>query len=325
MKIRDLDLEATPINLQHQQLGLPPLELAITHPAQHPVLRIFGWLAALLLLGALAYLAQQLLLHSGSLSNAGGLLLETLNSPVFWSAAAVGLFAQVVDGALGMAYGITSTTFLLAAGQSPAVASASVHIAEVFTTGLSGLSHLKLKNTCHKLFLRLLLPGITGALLGAYLVTHIDGKQLKPFISVYLLLMGLYIISKVWGRLRAAQGEPKHVGKLALLGGFVDSVGGGGWGPVVTTTLIGKGHDPRTTIGSVNFAEFFLAFGSAIAFSLLIEETPWVVVAGLIVGGAFAAPFAALLTRRLSTRTLLALVGSLIVLVSSFNLYKALL
>ena len=137
--------------------------------------------------------------------------------------------------------------------------------------------------------------------------------------------MGLYIISKVWGRLRAAQGEPKHVGKLALLGGFVDSVGGGGWGPVVTTTLIGKGHDPRTTIGSVNFAEFFLAFGSAIAFSLLIEETPWVVVAGLIVGGAFAAPFAALLTRRLSTRTLLALVGSLIVLVSSFNLYKALL
>jgi uncharacterized membrane protein YfcA len=282
MKIRDLDLEATPINLQHQQLGLPPLELAITHPAQHPVLRIFGWLAALLLLGALAYLAQQLLLHSGSLSNAGGLLLETLNSPVFWSAAAVGLFAQVVDGALGMAYGITSTTFLLAAGQSPAVASASVHIAEVFTTGLSGLSHLKLKNICHKLFLRLLLPGITGALLGAYLVTHIDGKQLKPFISVYLLLMGLYIISKVWGRLRAAQGEPKHVGKLALLGGFVDSVGGGGWGPVVTTTLIGKGHDPRTTIGSVNFAEFFLAFGSAIAFSLLIEETPWVATAKLI-------------------------------------------
>ncbi|MFM9836066.1 MAG: sulfite exporter TauE/SafE family protein, partial [Methylophilaceae bacterium] len=215
-----------------------------------------------------------------------------------------------------------STTFLLATGVSPAVASASVHIAEVFTTGVSGISHVKLGNVNKSLFIRLLIPGIFGAAIGAFLLTHIDGKVLKPYISIYLLLMGIYIISKIFNKLKTATHEPKHVAKLALFGGFVDSVGGGGWGPVVTTTLVASGHNPRETIGTVNFAEFFLTFTSAVVFSLLVVESPWPTVAGLVIGGLFAAPFAAYATKKLHTRTLLILVGSLICVVSLFNLYK---
>jgi uncharacterized membrane protein YfcA len=180
-----------------------------------------------------------------------------------------------------------------------------------------------MKNVNVKLFLRLLLPGITGALIGVYVVSSIDGDLLKPYISAYLLIMGLYLVSKVFHHHVATKREPKHVAKLALFGGFVDSVGGGGWGPVVTTTLIGSGHDPRTTIGSVNFAEFFLTFGSAIAFSLLVGEGPWPIVAGLVFGGVFAAPLAALITRKIAAKKLLVMVGILISLVSMVNLYKA--
>jgi uncharacterized membrane protein YfcA len=250
---------------------------------------------------------------------------QTLTDRLFWSAVAVGVLAQAIDGALGMAYGITSTTFLLGAGASPAMASASVHIAEVFTTGVSGISHAKLGNVDKRLFLRLLVPGMIGAVLGAVVITQVDGKAMKPFISAYLLLMGLYILSKAWRRIRARQGEPRHVGKLALFGGFVDSAGGGGWGPVVTTTLVGSGHDPRKTIGSVNFAEFFLALAGATTFTLLAASGVWVLVLGLVIGGLFAAPFAAAMTRALSARALLILVGVLITAISAFNLYRALL
>lgn len=258
-------------------------------------------------------------------STALALIEQTLSDKMFWSAVAVGFLAQAIDGALGMAYGVTSTTFLLSAGASPAMASASVHIAEIFTTGVSGVSHAKLGNVNKKLFLRLLVPGMIGAVLGAVLVTQIDGKAMKPFISAYLLIMGIYILSKAWRKIKPRTGEPKHVGKLALFGGFVDSAGGGGWGPVVTTSLVGSGNDPRTTIGSVNFAEFFLALAGAASFTLMIGTGVWLLVLGLVIGGLFAAPFAAMVTRSLKTRTLLILVGTLISIVSIFNLYKALL
>lgn len=249
---------------------------------------------------------------------------DVLSNKMFWTAIAVGFLAQAIDGALGMAYGITSTTFLLSTGATPAMASASVHIAEVFTTGVSGVSHAKLGNVDKKLFLRLLVPGIIGAVLGAVVVTQVDGKIMKPFISAYLLIMGIYILSKAWRAIRIRKTRPKHVGKLALFGGFVDSAGGGGWGPVVTTTLVGTGNDPRTTIGSVNFAEFFLALAGAASFTLMIGTGVWILVLGLVIGGLFAAPFAALLTKRLNTRVLFILVGTLITIVSTYNLYKAL-
>jgi uncharacterized protein len=252
------------------------------------------------------------------------LIIATVTGEAFWKAVLVGLLAQTVDGALGMAYGITSTSFLLATGSSPAVASASVHIAEVFTTGVSGISHVKLGNVNKSLFLRLLIPGILGASAGAWVVSSVDSAIIKPIVSAYLFLMGLYIVSKVFKKITPRRETPKHVAKLGLFGGFVDAVGGGGWGPVVTTTLVGTGQDPRTTIGSVNLAEFFLTFTSAAVFAGLVEEGPWPTVAGLVVGGLFAAPFAAYLTRHLKTKTLLMLVGGVISGISLYNLYRAL-
>ena len=286
----------------------------------HPILRAASWCAIVLIALVTVYLGTKLF----STDAASQLIAETLSSRMFWTAVAVGLAAQAVDGALGMAYGVTASTFLMSAGASPAVASASSHIAEIFTTGVSGIAHVKQGNVDRKLFLRLVVPGTIGALAGVLVVTQIDGKALKPWIAGYLLVIGIYILSKAFRALRIRTSDPKHVGKLALFGGFVDATGGGGWGPVVTSTLVGTGNDPRTTIGSVSFAEFFLTFATAAGFTLLAVQGTWPVVAGLVIGGIFAAPFAALLVRKLSTRTLLVAVGVLITSLSFWNLYKAL-
>ena len=318
MRIRNLDLSDNAINKEHEALGIPPVE----NIALHPVIRTAVWFAVLTLIGLVGLGVTQVF---GSSWQEGVVTVKTtLDNPMFWSAVLVGLLAQIVDGALGMAYGLTSTSFLLATGASPALASASVHMAEVFTTGISGVSHAKFGNVDRKLFLRLLIPGVIGGVLGAVLVTQIDGSTLKPFITAYLLLMGIYVLSKAFRKhVATRKGEPRHVGKLALLGGFVDTSGGGGWGPVVTTTLVGTGQDPRTTIGSVNFAEFFLTLASATSLFILVDETIWHVVSGLILGGLFAAPLAAYACKMFSTRTLLILVGLLISGISVFNLYKA--
>ena len=323
MKIRDLDTSDSAVNAEHLALGLPPVEQELSMSASHPVARTAMWSVVFLLMGCMLFLAVQLFHRDDGLDGVQ-MVAQTLRSEAFWTAVLVGLLAQTVDGALGMAYGITSTSFLLATGASPAVASAAVHIAEVFTTGVSGISHLRLGNVNRQLFLRLLLPGMAGAVFGAWVLSSIDGDAIKPWVAGYLLLMGLYVVSKVFRRIRKNHGEPRHVAKLALTGGFVDAVGGGGWGPVVTTTLVGTGHDPRTTIGSVNLAEFFLTFVTAGAFAVLVGEAPWVTVAGLVIGGLFAAPLAALLTRRLHTRVLLVLVGSTISIISVYNLWRAL-
>lgn len=322
MKIRDLDLSDNPINQQHLELGIPPVEGSIAHSSDHPVLRIAMWLAFFLIIGVGCFLVYRLVSGNGVLG-AKAIVFNTLNDEVFWSAALVGLIAQVVDGALGMAYGITSTSFLLVAGTSPAVASASVHIAEVFTTGISGISHVKFGNVNKTLFIKLLFPGILGAVIGAYILTSVDGEIIKPFISAYLLMMGFYILSKVLLKLYKAKNEVKHVAKLGFMGGLVDAIGGGGWGPVVTTTLMNSSNNPRITIGTVNFVEFFLTFASAIAFSILVGEIPWLVVSGLVFGGIFAAPFAAVLCKKLQAKTLMILVGALIIIVSIYNLYTA--
>ena len=323
MKIRNLDLSGNPINVEHQQLGLPPVEEPVSHPRDHPLLHVAVWFTVAVLITLVLFLTGRFFI-SNHWFGGWQIIGETVSSTIFWSAVLVGFLAQVVDGALGMAYGVTATTFLLASGATPAAASASVHIAEIFTTGVSGISHVKFGNVNKDLFIRLLIPGILGGILGAVLVTQIDGAIFKPYISAYLLLLGIYILSKAFHPLRLRENAPKHVGKLALFGGFVDAAGGGGWGPVVTSTLVSSGNDPRTTIGSVNFAEFFLTLTGAAVFTLLMETNTWPIIVGLVFGGLFAAPFAAVLCKKLHARTLLILVGVLIISISLYNLYRAL-
>ena len=282
---------------------------------------LFWALPPLILLAAI-WAITQAYLPEGWFDRTFDVVSEGLQSRGFWTAAAVGLGAQIVDGALGMAYGVTSTTFLLSTGVPPAAASASVHVAEIFTTGFSGTAHWKLGNVDKALFKRLVIPGVIGGLLGAYVLTSIDGNVIKPFISLYLLLIGLYILSKVWRQLKIRTEPPTYVAPLAVTGGFVDAIGGGGWGPVVTTSLIGGGNDPRKTIGSVNAAEFFIAVSTGLSFAVLGGLTHWTVIAGLVFGGLFAAPLAAVLTRHAPTKVLLTIVGLLISSLSLYNLLK---
>jgi uncharacterized protein len=287
------------------------------------LLRTATWFTAITLTAITLYLVARLFLPNNWQAGMQTIAV-TLQGSAFWTALAIGLCAQAIDGALGMGYGVTASAFLLGSGATPAVASASTHIAKLFTTGVSGIAHAKYGNVDSRLFVRLVLPGIAGGVLGVLLVTQLDGQVLKPFVSAYLLLIGLYILAKAYARVRAGRAEPRHAAKLGLFGGFVDAVGGGGWGPVVTSTLVGSGTDPRTTIGSVNFAEFFMTLATAASFTLLAVDGTWPVVAGLVVGGLFAAPFAALLCRHMHARTLLVCVGVLITALSSYTLYNAL-
>lgn len=236
---------------------------------------------------------------------------------------AAGFAAQMIDGALGMAYGVSSTSFLMSAGVSPAVASASVHVAEVFTAGASGISHWKFGNVEKDLFKRLALPGAAGAALGAYVLTSFDGDVIKPYVAAYLFIMGAVILAKaLWQTIRVRQ--LKHLRTLALFGGFVDASGGGGWGPVVTTTLIGTGHHPRLTIGTINAVEFFVALTASGVFSLFVGINSWVVVLGLILGGVLAAPVGAYVCHKINHKACMILVGLLIIFLSARTLIRSL-
>jgi uncharacterized protein len=288
------------------------------------LLRLVSYLVIAVLLALAGYFVYRLFLGDNERSGVE-ILAQTFRSPRFWSAVAVGLLAQMVDGALGMAYGMTATSFLLAVGASPIVASGATHLAEVFTTGISGISHLNMGNVNKKLFFSLVVPGVAGGLIGTYVLSHIDGALIKPYISGYLLLMGIHVFISAFRKIEMhLDVKPSRVVPLALFGGFMDSTGGGGWGPIVTTTLVGSGRDPRTTIGSVNFAEFFLTMTVAAAFFSVLDNSVWTIVAGLVLGGLFAAPFAAHLTRHLRPKVLLILVGSLISVICGITLYGSL-
>ena len=228
----------------------------------------------------------------------------------------VGLCAQLVDGALGMAYGATSSSLLLGLGVSPAVSSASVHVAEVFTTGASGIAHFRLGNVNKKLFLCLLIPGMTGAISGAWLLSDkIDGDFIKPFISGYLIILGIIVIKKGLSK-KIQKTKTKRIGPLAFVGGFMDAIGGGGWGPIVTSTLLSKGRSVPYTIGSVNAAEFFISLSSAATFLIFTGISGWQVIIGLVIGGVIASPFAALLVRKVKRQPLMVMVGVLIIILS---------
>ena len=232
---------------------------------------------------------------------------------------AIGFTAQLIDGALGMAYGVTSTSLLLSAGIPPAVASASVHAAEVVTSGVSGLSHWRFGNVHKRLLKRLALPGAFGAALGAYVLTSFEGSMIRPYVAAYLLIMGVVILHKAL-RKNVSFRPPKSVGLLALVGGFVDASGGGGWGPVVTSSLLGSGREPRTAIGTVNASEFVVAATASGVLSVFVGLSGWQVVLGLIFGGVLAAPVGAYLCHKINSKICMLLVSLLIIILSLRNL-----
>ena len=256
-------------------------------------------------------------------------------APEFFIFAAVGFLAQIVDGALGMAYGVVSSTMLLAFGVSPAAASASAHAAEMFTTAASATSHVANRNVDWRLFWRLAPAGIAGGILGAYVLTSVDGAMLRPYVTAYLTLMGIYILYRAF-RARKSLVDPHAavVAPLGLVGGFVDAAGGGGWGPVVTSSLIGTSAAPRYVIGTVNTVEFFLTTAVSAAFLVALLTGHWAEadgltghlwsVGGLIVGGLLAAPFAGYIVRKIPSQRLMLMVGTLVIILAGYQTWQLL-
>lgn len=242
----------------------------------------------------------------------------------------VGALAQSVDGSLGMAYGVISSSVLLALGVPPAVASASVHGAEVFTTGASAGSHIWHRNVEWRLLAPLAIAGVIGGCLGAYVLTGVDGDVIKPFIVGYLSLIGLYILWRAGHDVKPRRIRPAWVvAPLGVIGGFFDAVGGGGWGPTVSSTMVAAGQEPRRAIGTVNTAEFFLTTAISATFVWALVTGHWedagelrdhaTAVAGLVAGGLLAAPFAGLIVKKVPQRALTYAVGVLLLLLAAFQ------
>jgi uncharacterized membrane protein YfcA len=243
----------------------------------------------------------------------------------------IGFAAQLVDGALGMAFGQISSTILLSIGIPPAVASAGVHTAETFTTAVSGVSHIAHRNVDWRLFMRLVIPGVIGGVLGAYVLTTVDASVAKPFVLAYLTSLGLYLFYRGVMH-RHTERRPKVVAPLGLVGGFLDAAGGGGWGAIVTSNLLVQGSNPRKTIGTVNTSEFFLTITVSATFLATLSlagspedrELMARAIVGLVIGGVLAAPFGAWIAKRVNPDTLLTFVGALVTIVSTYGLYRVL-
>ena len=237
---------------------------------------------------------------------------------------AVGFAAQLVDGALGMAFGVISSTLLVGVlGVPPALASQRVHVVECFTTGVSGISHLLHRNIDKTLFFRLVIPGVIGGFAGAYLLSNLDGAVVKPFVLLYLTLIGLYLL--VRGLMYPPKlKEAKFVAPLGLLGGFLDAAGGGGWGPVVTSNLLIQGADPRKVVGTVSAAEFFLTvtISAAFIYHLGVADLAGATL-GLLIGGLLAAPLGAWAAKHFPAKQMLILVGIVLTATSAYGVWSA--
>jgi len=229
----------------------------------------------------------------------------------FYLCLGTGFLAQLVDGTLGMAYGVTGSSLLLSFGLPPATTSATVHAAECFTTGASGLSHHVFRNVNATLFRKLLLPGIAGAILGAYILSSLPGQTLKPFVAAYLVLMGGIIILKGFKEF-PPRTVTTHLAPLGFIGALVDALGGGGWGPIVASTLVARGHNVRETVGSVNAVEFFVTVAASVTFILTLGLTNWQMILGLALGGLPAAPLGAWACKHLPLKPLMIMVGVLV-------------
>ena len=239
---------------------------------------------------------------------------QTLDKNFHWMVLA-GFCAQMVDGATSMGYGVTSSIILQTANVSPAAISGGIHTAEMFTSGASGYSHYKFGNVNKKLFKALVIPGVIGAVLGAILLVQLNDthiKYLRPIMAFYTLLLGVKIFSNAF--LPNIKKKFKRYSWLAGAGGFLDSFGGGGWGPIVTSTLITKGRTPKYVVGSVSLTEFFITLASAFTFFTLIGVQNWQVILALVIGGVIAAPIAAKLAGKLPRKASFILLGSVVVI-----------
>lgn len=234
----------------------------------------------------------------------------------------IGFAAEMIDGSLGMGYGVSCRTFIRAtAGTPAAIASAVVHISEIFASLASGISHLRAGNVDKKLLIKLMIPGVVGGVLGAWLLSGL-GDKLEIFIDIYLIIMGIMILYKAFSKSSKRLNMDKAIYPLGFAGGFLDACGGGGWGPVVTSTMIATGQDAKKTIGTVNAAEFFVTIAQTTAFIVLIQDffSYWQIIVGLIIGGVIAAPIAARVCRRLPVRPLMIAVGILVIALNIYNL-----
>jgi len=265
--------------------------------------------------------------------------------------AGIGFGAQIIDGGIGMGFGIVSNTVLIALGIPPAVSSASVHTSEIFTSGTAGFFHFRLGNVEKKLFLALLIPGVLGGALGAYMLSNINGLFIKPFVAFYLLILGYSIFHRALGEFHEEEIQRRFfplflvsrgisfvfrilhpagtklplrfIRSLGFLGSVLDSIGGGGWGPVVNSTLIAKGRNPRYSIGSTGAVEFFVTLTISLTFIALVGVKNLSVVVGLLGGGILAAPFSALICKKLPPKVLLLTVSLMIILLSLFTFQLA--
>jgi uncharacterized membrane protein YfcA len=234
----------------------------------------------------------------------------------------IGFAAQLVDGALGMAFGVISTTLLVSMGVPPATASAGVHTVESFTTGISAISHVAHRNVHWRLFARIVIPGIIGGILGAYGRPQIPAESARPIVLAYLLLVRSYLLWR--GAMhRHTEREPKIVEPLGLIGGFLDAAGGGGWGPIVTSNLMVQGANPRMTVGTVNTAEFFVTVTISATFIASMGLAAFTIATvGLLIGGVLAAPIGAFVTKKIAADRMLVMVGLVLIATSGLGLWK---
>lgn len=285
------------------------------------VLLYIGSVIAIMLIGHLLFTLFPL----SSISNIFSSFINSIDSSILLYILG-GFIAQMIDGALGMAYGVSVTTFLLSLGIpaiTPAVASASMHASEVFTTGTSSLVYMRYKFVNNKLFRILLIPGALGAIAGAITVSYISKEYIgivKPFVAIYTLTLGILIMRKALNLHIKIRKKIKNIQPVAAVGGFLDSVGGGGWGPIVTTTLIAGGRNFRYAIGSSHVAKFFVALISTVTFMVMIGLSHWQIIFGLVIGSMAAAPLSIYLSTKISNKWGLILVGMVVIIVSLRNL-----
>ncbi|MEO6149891.1 MAG: TSUP family transporter [Mucilaginibacter sp.] len=244
--------------------------------------------------------------------------------PVFYYFLGAGFIFAMIDGSIGMSYGVTSQTFSISMGIPPASASMGVHLSEILSCGIAGWMHYRMGNVNWKLFKLLVIPGIIGAMTGAYLLSSLEhySQYTKPFVSLYTLILGMVILSKAFkSATKKSADKIKKIGLLGLGGGFIDAVGGGGWGSIVLSSLIAGGRHPRFSLGTVKLSRFFVAILSSATFIFMLSAIQWNAVAGLVIGSAAASPIAAKISNKISAKVIMVAVGIIVILVSFKNIY----